>query len=101
MDTLGLLGSKQRLNVLRLLAKRDMYVSELMERVGMDGKTASHHLEVLHEEGLVDSYTQGRRRYYTLVGEVVVEISPPPNRRVRIQVHETKDVTGDGRQMAE
>lgn len=81
MDALDVLGSKPRLELLRLLSRRDMYVSELMEEVGMDGKTATHHLDVLTEAGLIESYTEGRRRYFTQVSEVRLEISPSPNRR--------------------
>jgi predicted transcriptional regulator len=88
MGKFDVLGSKQRLTILRELARRDMYVSELMEEVGMDGKTATHHLDVLSEAGLVDSYTEGRRRYYRLVREVQLEISPSPNRRVVVQFHD-------------
>jgi len=58
-----------------------MYVSELMDAVGMDGKTATHHLETLAEAGLVESYRDGRRRYYRLVKGVRLEVSPSPNRR--------------------
>lgn len=81
MDTLAVLGSKPRLELLRLVSRRDMYVSELMEEVGMDGKTATHHLDVLTEAGVLESYKDGRRRYYTLVRDVRLEISPSPNRR--------------------
>ena len=81
MDTLELLGSKARLEILRELTRGDRYVSELMEAVGMDGKTASHHLDALAAAGVVDSYEEGRRRYYTLVAEVDLTVSPPPNRR--------------------
>lgn len=81
MDTLELLGSKARLRILRALSRRDMYVSELMEEVGMDGKTATHHLDKLAEKGVVDSYRDGRRRYYTLISEITFEVSPSPNRR--------------------
>jgi len=81
MDSLDVLGSKPRLELLRLLSRRDMYVSELMEEVGMDGKTATHHLDVLTDVGLIESYREGRRRYFTLNREVRVEISPSPNRR--------------------
>ena len=81
MDSLEVLGSKPRLELLRLLSRRDMYVSELMEEVGMDGKTATHHLDVLTEAGILESYKEGRRRYFTLVTEVRLEISPPPKRR--------------------
>jgi predicted transcriptional regulator len=81
MDSLEVLGSKPRLEVLRLLSRDDMYVSELMDAVGMDGKTATHHLDVLTEAGIVESYKEGRRKYYTLVRDVRLEISPSPNRR--------------------
>jgi predicted transcriptional regulator len=85
MDALDLLGSTARLSILRALSRRDMYVSELMETVGMDGKTATHHLDALAERGVVDSYREGRRRYFTLVNEVRLEVSPPPNRRFVVQ----------------
>lgn len=86
MDTLELLGSKARLTILRSLSRRDMYVSELMETVGMDGKTASHHLDRLREAGVVASYREGRRRYYSLVSGVHLEVAPSPNRRFVAQI---------------
>lgn len=91
MDSIEVLGSKSRLELLRLLSRRDMYVSELMEDVGMDGKTATHHLDVLTEAGLLDSYKDGRRRYYTLVREVRLEITPSPNRRFVARFPECDD----------
>lgn len=81
MDSLEVLGSKPRLEILRLLSRDDMYLSELMDAVGMDGKTATHHLDVLTDAGVLESYRDGRRRYFTLVREVRVEIAPSPNRR--------------------
>lgn len=88
MDSLAVLGSKPRLEILRALSRRDMYVSELMDQVGMDGKTATHHLEVLSEAGLLGSYEDGRRRYYRLVSDVHLEVSPAPNRRFVVQFPE-------------
>jgi predicted transcriptional regulator len=91
MDSLEVLGSKSRLEMLRLLSKRDMYVSELMEEVGMDGKTTTHHLNILTEAGLLDSYKEGRRRYYTLIREVRLEITPSPNRRFTARFPESDE----------
>lgn len=98
MDALGLLGSKARLVILRELSRRDMYVSELMETVGMDGKTATHHLDALEEAGVLSSYREGRRRYFTLVKGVRLEISPSPNRRfvARFPAVEPGDEAGHG-----
>lgn len=81
MDTLELLGSKARLEILRALSHRDMYVSELMEEVGMDGKTASHHLDLLEDARVLASYEEGRRRYFRLVRGVRLEVAPSPGRR--------------------
>lgn len=91
MDALDLLGSKARLSILRALSRREMYVSELMEAVGMDGKTATHHLDALEERGVVESRMEGRRRYYSLAVDVRLEVSPPPNRRFLVQFEETVD----------
>lgn len=85
MDSLAVLGSKPRLEMLRALSRGDMYVSELMDEIGMDGKTATHHLDTLTEAGLLESYEDGRRRYYTLVSDVRLEVSPSPNRRFVVQ----------------
>ncbi len=95
MDTLALLGSKARLVILKELSRRDMYVSELMEAVGMDGKTATHHLDALEEAGIVASYREGRRRYFTLVKGVRLEISPSPNRRFVAQLPAAGTDPGD------
>lgn len=81
MDYLDLLGSKPRLEILRSLSRGDMYVSEIIEEVGMDGKTAKHHLDTLNEARVVETYEEGRRLYYTLTREVHLEISPSPDRR--------------------
>ncbi|MDX1611074.1 MAG: winged helix-turn-helix domain-containing protein [Candidatus Thermoplasmatota archaeon] len=85
MDGLAVLGSKARLKTLRALTYGDRYLSELMEAVGMDGKTAAHHLDVLEEAGLVASYRRGRRRYFTLVRGVELTIRGSPNRRFMVQ----------------
>ena len=93
MDPLELLGSKARLAVLRELSRRDMYVSELMEEVGMDGKTATHHLDLLEEAGLVATRKEGRRKYYSLIREVQLSVTPSPEREFRIQFPEVIDAT--------
>lgn len=95
MDVLDVLGSKPRLQILRHLSKRDMYVSELMDVVGMDGKTATHHIDVLTEAEVIDSYTSGQRRYLTLIRDVNVEISPSPNRRFVARFPESSSVESE------
>ncbi len=75
------IGSAKRLMILRELTRGEKHVSELMELLRMDGKTAKHHLETLEKAGIVESRVVGRRKYYRLVVEIRLEISPPPERR--------------------
>jgi predicted transcriptional regulator len=52
-----------------------------MELASMDGKNAKHHLDALEKAGLIESYLVGRKKYYRLIKEVRLEISPPPEGR--------------------
>jgi len=88
MKPIEIIGSKARLEILHQLSEEDMYVSELMENVGLDGKTAKHHLDKLERKGILSSEKKGRRKYYSLEKQVIVKISPSPNRRFQIQFPE-------------
>ncbi len=85
MDGLEILGSKTRLKILYQLSKEDMYVSQLMDLVGMDGKTAKHHLKKLEDAGIISSRKEQRRKYYSLERDIILRISPSPNRRYEVQ----------------
>ncbi|HET7324619.1 MAG TPA: winged helix-turn-helix domain-containing protein [Halococcus sp.] len=76
MSLFDVLGSKPRLKIIRELASEPRYVTELTERVGMDGKSAVHHLSVLEDAGVVESYTTSRRKYYRLVKSVELRATP-------------------------
>ena len=83
---LDAIGSKKRLLILRMLSRGEKCVSEIMEELKMDGKTAKHHLEVLEKAGLVESRNVGKRKVYRLVKEIRIEISPPPKRKFIVAV---------------
>lgn len=76
MSLFDVLGNKARLKIIRELSSEPRYVSELTERVGMDGKSAVHHLSVLEETGLIESYSRGRRKYYRLVKTIELRATP-------------------------
>ncbi|MFC6836147.1 ArsR/SmtB family transcription factor [Halomarina ordinaria] len=80
MSLFDVLGSKPRLRIIQELSSEPRYVTELAERVGMDGKSAVHHLDVLEESGIVESYHVSRRKYYRLQRTVELRASPPPER---------------------
>lgn len=78
MSLFDVLGSKPRLRILQELSSEPRYVSELADRIGMDGKSAVHHLEVLEEADVVESYRVGRRKYYRLQRSVELRAAPGP-----------------------
>ncbi len=84
------LGSRKRLEILKLLTKGEMCVSEIMKELKMDGKTAKHHLDVLERAGIVKSELVGKRKVYRLVKEIRIHISPPPERRFMVTVSTPK-----------
>ncbi|MDF9746749.1 ArsR/SmtB family transcription factor [Natrinema salsiterrestre] len=91
MSLLEALGNGTRLAVLRELSREPMYVSELADATGMDGKTAVHHLSTLEEAGLVSHYRRGNRKYYELVRSVELRIAPPPERTFILQADDADE----------
>lgn len=87
MTLFDVLGSKARLQILQALSHEPKYVSELAEEVGMDGKSAVHHLSTLEEAGLVEPYRRGNRKYYRLVTTVTLRAAPPPERTFILQAN--------------
>ncbi len=85
---LELIGSMKRLEILKHLCSGDKYVSEIMDLTNMDGKRVKHHLERLEDDDLIESYTEGRRRYYKLIKDVKLEISKPPEGKFLVYVTE-------------
>ena len=57
------LADKSRLQILKSLAKEDMYVERLSERIGLTPPTISFHLKKLSDAGAVRSY---KTQYYTM-----------------------------------
>ena len=64
--TLKALGHASRLLMVEELARGERHVSELAELVGADAATASEHLTVLTETGLVESEERGSETVYFL-----------------------------------
>lgn len=90
MSLIDLLGSKARIKIIQELSREPRYVSELAETVGMDGKTAVHHLSELEDAGLVDYYRRGNRKYYYLAKTVELRAAPPPERTFVLQTDERR-----------
>jgi DNA-binding transcriptional ArsR family regulator len=70
------LGDDTRLRILRLLAERDRYLTELANELGLSKPTVSHHMAQLRSAGLVTVSEQANLTYYTLRRDRADEAGP-------------------------
>jgi ArsR family transcriptional regulator len=76
---LDLLGNENRRRILRLLARKPCYVTEISEYIGVSPKAVIDHLRRLEEAGLVESQVDDQRRKYFHISEnlrLEVRVSP-------------------------
>jgi DNA-binding transcriptional ArsR family regulator len=60
------LGDETRLKILKLLASRDLYLTEIAQALDLSKPTIKHHLAQLRSAGLVTITESGTVMYYTL-----------------------------------
>ena len=60
------LGDETRLRILKLLASRDLYLTEIAQQLDLSKPTIKHHLAQLRAAGLVTITESGTVMYYTL-----------------------------------
>jgi DNA-binding transcriptional ArsR family regulator len=60
----GALAEPNRRRVLRLVARREHTVGELVTALGLRQSAVSQHLKVLRDAGLVEARAEGNRRIY-------------------------------------
>ncbi|MFT4923058.1 MAG: ArsR family transcriptional regulator [Haloarculaceae archaeon] len=78
-ELLDLLGNANRRRILRLLARKPCYVTEISEYLGVSPKAVIDHLRKLDEAGLVESRTDDRRRkYFSISRNLRLEVSVSP-----------------------
>jgi ArsR family transcriptional regulator len=78
-ELLDLLGNANRRRILRLLARKPCYVTEISEYLGVSPKAVIDHLRKLEEAGLVESRTDDRRRkYFSISRSLRLEVSVSP-----------------------
>ena len=78
-ELLDLLGNANRRRILRLLAHKPCYVTEISEYLGVSPKAVIDHLKKLEEAGLVDSRTDDqRRKYFSIARNLRLEVRVSP-----------------------
>ena len=60
------LGDESRLRILRLLADRDLYLTEIAQLLELSKPTVKHHLAQLRAAGLVTTVEEANMTYYSL-----------------------------------
>jgi ArsR family transcriptional regulator len=76
---LDLLGNENRRRILRLLARKPSYVTEISEYIGVSPKAVIDHLRRLEDAGLVESHVDDKRRKYFHIAQnlrLEVRVSP-------------------------
>ena len=71
-DLLIALAEPMRQDLVQLLARGELNVSDIAERVTLSRPTVSHHLNLLRRAGLLRVRKQGREMYYRLNKEPIV-----------------------------
>jgi len=61
---LDILGNKTRRDIIRLLANKPCYVTEISDRLNIAPKAVIRHLKLLEDAGLIESYNADQNRKY-------------------------------------
>jgi len=78
-ELLDLLGNANRRRILRLLAHKPCYVTEISEYIGVSPKAVIDHLEKLEQAGLVESRVDDqRRKYFHIARNLRLEVNVSP-----------------------
>jgi len=78
-ELLDLLGNANRRRILRLLARKPCYVTEISEYLGVSPKAVIDHLRKLESAGLIESRVDDQRRKYFYISRgfrLEVAVSP-------------------------
>ena len=63
------LGVENRARAVMALAESELCLCQIVEVLGVSPSTASKHMSILQQAGLVDRYKDGRWHYYRLAGQ--------------------------------
>lgn len=67
------LGDPKRVLILYLLSPRPRNVTEITEALGIPQPTASHHIKVLRDRGLIVARKEGTAIYYSLADTRIID----------------------------
>ncbi|SNS67143.1 transcriptional regulator, ArsR family [Anaerovirgula multivorans] len=66
LEVIKALGDETRLQILEILGKGELNVSEIAEKCTVSRPTISHHLQILKRARIVESRKEGKEIYYSV-----------------------------------
>lgn len=72
-EVFKVIGNQKRLEIIQLLDKRELNVTEMMEMLGLRQANLSQHLSLLRQHKLVTVSKRGRAAYYKLADDNIAE----------------------------
>jgi ArsR family transcriptional regulator len=80
VELLDILGNENRRRILQLLSFRPFYFNEIAKRLDVGPKAVIDHLEMLERAGLIECYTdQRRRKYFRITRNTMLEVAVSPH----------------------
>lgn len=73
-ETLKVLANQKRLEIVQLLNKKELTVSEMVEMLGMPQANISQHLSLLRQVRIVSTRKDGLRVYYRLTDKRIITL---------------------------
>ncbi len=71
---IALVGDNARIRIIRLLfMQKRVNVSDIAEHLGMSMACTSHHLQLLKDNGILDSQKEGVTIFYSLVDDPYIK----------------------------
>lgn len=65
-EVMKVLGEEARIDILNILGKKELNVSEIADKMKISRPTVSHHMQVLKRAGVVQSRRDGKEIYYSV-----------------------------------
>ena len=66
LEVIKALGDETRLEILEILGKGEMNVSEITKKCTLSRPTISHHLQILKRSKILESRKEGKEIYYSV-----------------------------------
>jgi ArsR family transcriptional regulator len=93
------LSDGTRLRILNILMERECCVCEVMQVLNISQPSASRHLSILHDAGLLKAKKQGIWMYYALDYEGMPAYSQEIIKGVRLAMAETPEAGADRKKL--